>query len=51
LDKVLNRIQTAGSVRFFGGSSLRILQQFLDRGVASKIKCHLQVVSLIHTPH
>ncbi|KAF6519915.1 hypothetical protein HZS61_016332 [Fusarium oxysporum f. sp. conglutinans] len=45
LDKVLNRIQTAGSVRFFGGSSLRILQQFLDRGVASKIKCHLQVGS------
>ncbi|KAF4961018.1 hypothetical protein FGADI_533 [Fusarium gaditjirri] len=45
LDKVLHRIQTAGSVRFFGGSSLRILQQFLDRGVASKIKCHLQVGS------
>jgi hypothetical protein len=50
LDKVLSRIQAAGSVRFFGGSSLRILQQLLDRGVASKIKCHLQVVSLIHTP-
>ncbi|KAG7424351.1 hypothetical protein Forpi1262_v014518 [Fusarium oxysporum f. sp. raphani] len=45
LDKVLNRIETAGRVRFFGGSSLRILQQFLDRGVASKIKCHLQVGS------
>ncbi|KLO80687.1 uncharacterized protein LW93_8931 [Fusarium fujikuroi] len=45
LDNVLNRIQNAGSVHFFGGSSLRILQQFLDRGVASKIKCHLQVGS------
>ncbi|KAG4269041.1 hypothetical protein FPRO04_12318 [Fusarium proliferatum] len=45
LDNVLNWIQNAGSVQFFGGSSLRILQQFLDRGVASKIKCHLQVGS------
>ncbi|RBA12815.1 hypothetical protein FPRO05_14091 [Fusarium proliferatum] len=45
LDNVLNRIQNAGSVHFFGGSSLRILQQFLDRGVASKIKCYLQVGS------
>ncbi|KAG5753508.1 hypothetical protein H9Q70_003851 [Fusarium xylarioides] len=45
LDNILNRIQNAGSVHFFGGSSLRILQQFLDRGVASKIKCHLQVGS------
>ncbi|KAG7001854.1 hypothetical protein FocnCong_v011506 [Fusarium oxysporum f. sp. conglutinans] len=45
LDNVLNRIRTAGSVRFLGGSSLRILQQFLDRDVASKIKCHLQVGS------
>ncbi|EXM12446.1 hypothetical protein FoTM2_013628 [Fusarium oxysporum f. sp. vasinfectum] len=45
LDKVLNRIKTTGSVRFFGGSSLRILQQFLDRGVANKIKCHMQVGS------
>ncbi|EGU73048.1 hypothetical protein FOXB_16443, partial [Fusarium oxysporum f. sp. conglutinans Fo5176] len=43
LDKVLNRIKTARSVCFFGGSSLRILQQFLDRGVANKIKCHMQV--------
>ncbi|SCV61337.1 uncharacterized protein FFFS_15906 [Fusarium fujikuroi] len=45
LDNVLNRIQNVGSVQFFGGSSLRILQQFLNRGVASKIKCHLQVGS------
>ncbi|KAG9497036.1 hypothetical protein J7337_011825 [Fusarium musae] len=45
LDNVLNRIKNAGSVHFFGGSSLRILQQFLDRGVANKIKCHLQVGS------
>ncbi|RKK10431.1 hypothetical protein BFJ65_g14431 [Fusarium oxysporum f. sp. cepae] len=45
MDNVLNRIRTAGSVRFLGGSSLRILQQFLDRDVASKIKCHLQVGS------
>ncbi|KAJ0136969.1 Uncharacterized protein HZ326_20045 [Fusarium oxysporum f. sp. albedinis] len=45
LDNVLNQIQNTGSVHFFGGSSLRILQQFLDRGVANKIKCHLQVGS------
>lgn len=46
LDAVYNAIETAASVRFFGGSSLRILRLFLDKGVASKIKCHLQVVSL-----
>ncbi|KAF5684739.1 hypothetical protein FCIRC_3822 [Fusarium circinatum] len=45
LDNVLHRIRSAGSVNFFGGSSLRILQQFLDRGVANKVKCHLQVGS------
>jgi hypothetical protein len=46
LNAVYNAIETAASVRFFGGSSLRILRQFLDKGVAGKIKCHLQVVCL-----
>ncbi|QPC71724.1 hypothetical protein HYE68_002476 [Fusarium pseudograminearum] len=45
LDAVYNAIEAAASVRFFGGSSLRILRLFLDKGVASKIKCHLQVGS------
>ncbi|QLI74647.1 uncharacterized protein G6M90_00g112120 [Metarhizium brunneum] len=38
-------IQTAGSVRFFGGASLTILQRFIQRGVASHVRCHLQVGS------
>lgn len=46
LDFVCEEIKTAATVRFFGGSSLRILRQFLERGVADKMKCHLQVVSL-----
>lgn len=37
-------IQTADSVRFFGGASLTILQRFIQRGVASNVRCHLQVV-------
>lgn len=45
LDSVCRTIKAAASVRFFGGSSLRILRQFLERGVAGKIKCHLQAVS------
>ncbi|KAH7173706.1 uncharacterized protein B0J16DRAFT_195830 [Fusarium flagelliforme] len=45
LKNVYNAIETAASVRFFGGSSLRILRQFLEKGVASKVKCHLQVGS------
>jgi hypothetical protein len=46
LDFICEGIKTAATVRFFGGSSLRILRQFLERGVAGKMKCHLQVVSL-----
>ncbi|GKU16215.1 unnamed protein product, partial [Fusarium langsethiae] len=45
LDAVCGAIETAANVRFFGGSSLRILRQFLDKGVAHKIQCHLQVGS------
>jgi predicted DNA-binding protein YlxM (UPF0122 family) len=46
LNAVYDAIKTAASVRFFGGSSLRILRQFLDEGVAGRIECHLQVVCL-----
>ncbi|KAM0213504.1 hypothetical protein ACHAPA_003810 [Fusarium lateritium] len=45
LDLVCEEIKTAATVRFFGGSSLRILRQCLERGVAGKMKCHLQVGS------
>ncbi|KAG8673510.1 hypothetical protein FPOAC1_006823 [Fusarium poae] len=45
LNALYNAIENASSVRFFGGSSLRILRLFLEKGVASKIKCHLQVGS------
>ncbi|KAM0554715.1 hypothetical protein ACHAPJ_006786 [Fusarium lateritium] len=45
LNSICETIKAAASVRFFGGSSLRILRQFLDKGVAGKIKCHLQVGS------
>ncbi|KAF4336497.1 hypothetical protein FBEOM_9629 [Fusarium beomiforme] len=45
LENILRRIHDAKSVRFFGGSSLRILHQLLDGGVGSKMKCHLQVGS------
>ncbi|KAM0352906.1 hypothetical protein ACHAPU_001789 [Fusarium lateritium] len=45
LDYVCQKIKTATNVRFFGGSSLRILRQCLERGVAGKMKCHLQVGS------
>lgn len=44
-DALCNTIKAAKSVRFFGGSSLRILQRFIQRGVANKLQCHLQVVS------
>lgn len=38
-------IRAAGSVRFLGGSSLRILRRFIDEGIADRIQCHLQVGS------
>ncbi|KAK2122117.1 hypothetical protein NOF04DRAFT_1316671 [Fusarium oxysporum II5] len=43
LGNLVSQIQNAKSVRFFGGSSLRILRQFLDRGVGNRVRCHLQV--------
>ncbi|KAF5664040.1 hypothetical protein FHETE_7249 [Fusarium heterosporum] len=45
LDVVCHKIKTAPNVDFFGGSSLRILRQFLEKGVAGKMRCHLQVGS------
>ncbi|KID62615.1 hypothetical protein MAN_07831, partial [Metarhizium hybridum] len=44
-NSLCDAIQTAGSVRFFGGASLTILQRFIQRGVASNVRCHLQVGS------
>ncbi|KAF4447654.1 hypothetical protein F53441_8858 [Fusarium austroafricanum] len=45
MSSVWDEIEAAESIRFFGGSSLRILRQFLQKGLASKTKCHLQVGS------
>ena len=44
-------IEKAATVNFFGGSSLDILQRFIERGVASKIDVHLQVVSNLRCLH
>ncbi|KAF5978997.1 hypothetical protein FCOIX_5565 [Fusarium coicis] len=43
LDNLIGHIQKAKNVRFFGGSSLRILRQLLDGGVGDRMRCHLQV--------
>ncbi|KAL5583742.1 hypothetical protein FOVSG1_015093 [Fusarium oxysporum f. sp. vasinfectum] len=43
LGNLVSQIQNAKSVRFFGGSSLRILRQLLDEGVGNRMRCHLQV--------
>jgi hypothetical protein len=45
LDSLCETIKSAESVLFLGGASLGILQRFIDKGVADKVKCHLQVVS------
>ncbi|KAM6508388.1 hypothetical protein FALCPG4_018252 [Fusarium falciforme] len=43
LDSLCETIKSAESVLFLGGASLGILQRFIDKGVADKVKCHLQV--------
>jgi hypothetical protein len=45
LDSLCETIKSAESVLFLGGASLGILQRFIDKGVADKVKCHLQIVS------
>ena len=44
IDTLCETIKEARSVRFFGGSSLRILRQFIEKGVAEKVECSIQVV-------
>ncbi|KAF5008133.1 hypothetical protein FDECE_5569 [Fusarium decemcellulare] len=43
LDSLCETIKSAESVQFLGGASLGILQRFIQKGVADKVKCHLQV--------
>ncbi|KAJ4185137.1 hypothetical protein NW755_008580 [Fusarium falciforme] len=43
LDSLCETIKSAESVLFLGGASLGILQRFIDKGVADKVKCHLQI--------
>lgn len=45
LDSLCETIKSAESVLFLGGSSLGILQRFISKGVADRVKCHLQIVS------
>ena len=47
LDSLCETIKSAESVLFLGGASLGILQRFIDKGVADKVKCHLQIVSTL----
>lgn len=44
-EALCDAINKADSVKFFGGASVDILQRFIQKGVASKIKVHVQVVS------
>ncbi|KID97008.1 hypothetical protein MAJ_07013, partial [Metarhizium majus ARSEF 297] len=44
-NSLCDTIKAATSVRFFGGSSLTILQRFIKSGVASNVRCHLQAGS------
>ncbi|KAF4963091.1 hypothetical protein FSARC_8864 [Fusarium sarcochroum] len=46
LQSLCDRITAAASVQFFGGSSPRILEQTLGKGVAKKMKCHLQLFNI-----
>ncbi|KAJ3454231.1 hypothetical protein MRS44_018125 [Fusarium solani] len=43
LDSLCETIKSAESVLFLGGASLGILQRFINKGVADKVKCHLQI--------
>jgi hypothetical protein len=44
LDSLCDTIKTAKSVKFFGGSSLGLLQRLIQRGIASNMQCYLQTV-------
>ncbi|KAH8706414.1 hypothetical protein BGZ61DRAFT_388757 [Ilyonectria robusta] len=44
-DALCQTIKNSTSVQFFGGSSLAILQRFIQSGVADRVKCHLQAGS------
>ncbi|KID59388.1 hypothetical protein MAN_10693, partial [Metarhizium hybridum] len=44
-NSLCDTIKTATGVQFFGGASLTILQRFIQRDVASNVRCHLQVGS------
>ncbi|KAJ4309293.1 hypothetical protein N0V84_011584 [Fusarium piperis] len=43
LDSLCETIKSAESVLFLGGASLGILQRFIDKGVADRVNCHLQI--------
>ncbi|RMJ18643.1 hypothetical protein CDV36_001761 [Fusarium kuroshium] len=43
LDSLCETINSAESVLFLGGASLGILQRFIEKGVADKVNCHLQI--------
>lgn len=45
LGSLCETIKSAESVLFLGGASLGILERFIEKGVANKVKCHLQIVS------
>ncbi|CAH0051848.1 unnamed protein product [Clonostachys solani] len=42
IESLCKAINAARNVRFMGGSSLRILRQFIEKKVASKVDCYLQ---------
>ncbi|VUC28739.1 unnamed protein product [Clonostachys rosea] len=42
IESLCKAINNARNVRFMGGSSLRILRQFIEKKVASKVNCYLQ---------
>uniref|UniRef100_A0A8H7NI10 Uncharacterized protein n=1 Tax=Bionectria ochroleuca TaxID=29856 RepID=A0A8H7NI10_BIOOC len=42
IELLCKAINAARNVRFMGGSSLRILRQFIEKKVASKVDCYLQ---------
>lgn len=46
-EKLCEEIKAAKSVKFFGGSSLNILERFINSGIANKVDCHMQVVRII----
>ena len=50
-EALCSAINSAKNVLFMGGASLGLLKRFIDRGIASKIHCHLQAVCLrLHLP-